>query len=117
MARPYVDSNRLQGGGSVSLCTRYLLPTMTLVGYLVVLFGERAMSLASLSFFGFGSQPPSSEWGIMVEESQVGVIQGVLGPAIVPGLRIAIVFAVLRAGAPTSTPSVADLRAAFVDAR
>jgi ABC-type dipeptide/oligopeptide/nickel transport system permease subunit len=93
MARPYVDSYRLQGVGGLGLCARYLLPNMlpTLVGYLVVLFGEGLMSLASLNFLGFGSQPPSSDWGLMVEESRTGVIQGVLGPAIVPALAIAIV--------------------------
>jgi peptide/nickel transport system permease protein len=93
LARPYVDSYRLQGVGAFAICVRYVLPNMlpTLVGYLVVLFGEGLMSLASLNFLGFGSQPPSSEWGLMVQESRAGIIQGVLGPALVPGLTIAIV--------------------------
>jgi len=56
-----------------------------------VLFGEGLMSLASLNFLGFGSQPPSSEWGLMVQEGRTGVIQGIVGPALVPGLTIAIV--------------------------
>jgi peptide/nickel transport system permease protein len=93
LARPYVDSYRLQGVGGAELCLRYVLPNMvpTMLGYLVVLFGEGLMSLATLNFLGFGSQPPSSDWGLMVEESRTGVIQGVLGPALVPGLTIAIV--------------------------
>jgi ABC-type dipeptide/oligopeptide/nickel transport system permease subunit len=93
LARPYVDSYRLQGAGGFELCLRYVLPNLvpTLLGYLVVLFGDGLMSLATLNFLGFGSQPPSSDWGLMVEESRTGVIQGVLGPALVPGLTIAIV--------------------------
>ncbi|MCI2423869.1 ABC transporter permease [Saccharopolyspora sp. K220] len=93
MARPYVDSYRLQGVGGLELCVRYVLLNMlpTLLGYLVVLFGDGLMSLATLNFLGFGSQPPSSDWGLMVEESRSGVIQGFLGPALVPGLTIAIV--------------------------
>jgi peptide/nickel transport system permease protein len=93
LSRPYVDAYRLQGVGGVALCVRYVLPNMlpTLVGYLVVLFGEGLMSLASLNFLGFGSQPPSSEWGLMVEEGRAGVIQGYLGPSIVPGIAIALV--------------------------
>ncbi|MEV6281540.1 ABC transporter permease [Kribbella sp. NPDC051770] len=93
MARPYVDAYRLQGVGGVVLCGKYLLPNLmpTLVGYLVVLFGEGLMSLASLNFLGFGSQPPSSEWGLMVQEGRTGVIQGIVGPALIPGLTIAIV--------------------------
>jgi ABC-type dipeptide/oligopeptide/nickel transport system permease subunit len=93
LSRPYVDAYRLQGVGGAVLCGRYVLPNMlpTLVGYLVVLFGEGLMSLASLNFLGFGSQPPSSEWGLMVEEGRAGVIQGYLGPSIVPGIAIALV--------------------------
>lgn len=93
ITRPYVDAYRLQGVGGLVLCVRYLLPNLlpTLVGYLVVLFGEGLMSLASLNFLGFGSQPPSSEWGLMVEEGRTGVIQGIVGPALVPGLTIALV--------------------------
>lgn len=93
LARPYVDSYRLQGAGGVEVSLRYVLPNLlpTLLGYLVVLFGDGLMSLATLNFLGFGSQPPSSDWGLMVEESRAGVIQGVLGPALVPGLTIAVV--------------------------
>lgn len=93
LARPYVDSYRLQGAGGFEICVRYVLPNLlpTLVGYFVVLFGEGLMSLASLNFLGFGSQPPSSDWGLMVQESRPGIIQGVLYPALVPGLTIAIV--------------------------
>jgi ABC-type dipeptide/oligopeptide/nickel transport system permease subunit len=92
-SRAYVDSYRLQGVGGFTLCRRYLLPNMlpTLLGYLVILFGEGLMSLASLNFLGFGAQPPSSDWGLMVQESRDGVIQGVLGPAVVPAVTIAVV--------------------------
>jgi ABC-type dipeptide/oligopeptide/nickel transport system permease subunit len=93
LARPYVDAYRLQGVGATVLCFRYVIPNLlpTLAGYLVVLFGDGLMSLAALNFLGFGSQPPSSEWGLMVEESRAGVIQGYLAPAIIPGMAIAIV--------------------------
>jgi ABC-type dipeptide/oligopeptide/nickel transport system permease subunit len=93
LSRPYVDAYRLQGVGGAQLCVRYVLPNLlpTLVGYLVVLFGEGLMSLAALNFLGFGAQPPSSEWGLMVEEARAGVIQGHIGPALVPGLAIAVV--------------------------
>lgn len=93
IARPYVDSYKLQGVGGFVLCVRYLLPNMlpALVGYLVVLFGDCLASLAALNFLGFGAQPPSSDWGLMVSEARDGVIQGVFYPALIPGLTIAIV--------------------------
>lgn len=93
IARPYVDSYRLQGVGGFVLCVKYVLPNMlpALIGYLVVLFGDGLGSLAALNFLGFGAQPPSSDWGLMVSEARDGVIQGVFYPALIPGLTIAIV--------------------------
>jgi len=93
IARPYVDAYRVQGMGGVGICVRAIVPNLTpaLLGYLVVLFGETLMSLATLSYLGFGAQPPSSEWGLMVQEGQAGIIQGHFLPTLVPGAAIALV--------------------------
>jgi peptide/nickel transport system permease protein len=93
LSRPYIDAYRVQGVSGVTLCLRYVVPNLApaLLGYLVVLFGEGLMSLATLSYLGFGSQPPSSEWGLMVQEGQDGIIQGIFWPTAVPGLAIAAV--------------------------
>lgn len=93
MTRPYIDAYRVQGLGGLMICLRGVIPNLLppLVGYLVVLFGEALMSLATLSFLGFGAQPPSSEWGLMVQEGQPGIIQGEFLPTLVPGAAIAIV--------------------------
>lgn len=93
MARPYVDAYRVQGLGGLAICIRAVVPNLmpALVGYLVVLFGEALMSLATLSYLGFGAQPPSSEWGLMVQEGQAGIVQGHFLPTLVPGVAIALV--------------------------
>lgn len=93
IARPYVDAYRVQGMGGLAICTRAVVPNLlpALVGYLVVLFGEAMMSLATLSYLGFGAQPPSSEWGLMVQEGQAGLVQGHFLPTLVPGVAIALV--------------------------
>lgn len=93
MARPYVDAYRVQGLGGLAICLRGVIPNLmpAMVGYLVVLFGEALMSLATLSYLGFGAQPPSSEWGLMVQEGQSGIIQGQFLPTLVPGAAIALV--------------------------
>ena len=93
IARPYVDAYRVQGIGGLGICFRAIVPNLlpALVGYLVVLFGEALMSLATLSFLGFGAQPPSSEWGLMVQEGQAGIIQGHFLPTLIPGAAIALV--------------------------
>ncbi|MFI6523294.1 ABC transporter permease [Streptomyces uncialis] len=91
--KPYIDAYRVQGMGGARICARYLVPNLgrSITGYLVVLFGEALMSLATLSYLGFGAQPPSSDWGLMVQEGQAAVVQGALLPALVPGVAIALV--------------------------
>ncbi|QWB27256.1 MULTISPECIES: ABC transporter permease [Streptomyces] len=91
--KPYVDAYRVQGMGGARICAGYLVPNLgrSVAGYLVVLFGEALMSLATLSYLGFGAQPPSSDWGLMVQEGQAAVVQGALLPALVPGTAIAAV--------------------------
>jgi peptide/nickel transport system permease protein len=92
-AKPYIDAYRVQGMGGWTICVRHLVPNMarSIVGYLVVLFGEGLMSLATLSFLGFGAQPPSSDWGLMVKEGQPAIVQGAFLPVLVPGAAIALV--------------------------
>ncbi|MCX4675076.1 ABC transporter permease [Streptomyces sp. NBC_01433] len=91
--KPYIDAYRVQGMGGARICGRHLVPNLgrSITGYLVVLFGEALMSLATLSYLGFGAQPPSSDWGLMVQEGQAAVVQGALLPAMVPGVAIALV--------------------------
>ncbi|MFB4422687.1 ABC transporter permease [Streptomyces sp. QL37] len=91
--KPYIDAYRVQGMGGARICARHLVPNLgrSVIGYLVVLFGEALMSLATLSYLGFGAQPPSSDWGLMVQEGQAAVVQGALLPALVPGFAIALV--------------------------
>ncbi|MGO2524549.1 MAG: ABC transporter permease [Brevibacterium aurantiacum] len=93
IARPYVDSYRTLGLGGARIAITSIVPNIApaLLGYLVVLFGETLMSLATLSYLGFGAQPPSSEWGLMVQEGQDAIIQGHFLPAFVPGIAIALV--------------------------
>ncbi|WP_327686344.1 ABC transporter permease [Streptomyces sp. NBC_00467] len=92
-SKPYIDAYRVQGMGGARICVQRLVPNLgrSLVGYLVVLFGEALMSLATLNFLGFGAQPPSSDWGLMVQEGQAAIVQGALLPSLVPGVAIATV--------------------------
>ncbi|MGW7362139.1 ABC transporter permease [Streptomyces sp. NPDC054841] len=92
-SKPYVDAYIVQGMSGPRVCVAHLVPNLarSIVGYLVVLFGEALMSLATLSYLGFGAQPPSSDWGLMVQEGQAAIVQGALLPALVPGTAIAAV--------------------------
>ncbi|MGW1991549.1 ABC transporter permease [Embleya sp. NPDC001921] len=92
-AKPYIDAYRVQGMGGFAICVRRLVPNLapSLIGYLVLMFGQVLMGMATLSYLGFGAQPPSSEWGLMVKEGQAALVQGALWPALVPGTAIALV--------------------------
>ncbi|WP_328369766.1 ABC transporter permease [Streptomyces sp. NBC_00445] len=92
-SKSYIYAYRVQGMSGARICVAHLVPNLarSIAGYLVVLFGESLMSLATLSYLGFGAQPPSSDWGLMVQEGQAAIVQGALLPALVPGTAIAAV--------------------------
>jgi peptide/nickel transport system permease protein len=46
--------------------------------------------IASLSFLGFGLQPPAADWGLMVNENRIGIQQNPW-PVVAPILLIAII--------------------------
>lgn len=88
--KPYIEAYWAQGMSGLVICLRRLLPNIApgVLGYVIVLFGDALMSLAGLSFLGFGAQPPASEWGLMVAQGQVSLLQGAWLPSLVPGAAI-----------------------------
>jgi peptide/nickel transport system permease protein len=67
--------------------------------------------VAGLSFLGFGPQPPTPDWGLMISENQVGISLQPLG-ALAPVLLIAI----LTVGANLVTEGIALASATGGDA-
>lgn len=88
----YIEAYRVLGVGGASICLRRLVPRVIplILGYCVVLFGEALMSMAALSYLGLGAQPPTSDWGLMVSEGQLPLIQGSLLPSLAPAAAIAL---------------------------
>lgn len=85
--REYVQWAISAGFPSWRIMTRDFIPN--LVSPIVVEFGIRLMwaigGIASISFLGYGVQPPTADWGLMVTENKSGLtIQplGVLAPMI-----------------------------------
>ncbi|MFI0480255.1 ABC transporter permease [Actinomadura sp. 9N215] len=75
MRREHVMWARTIGLSSRHILMREVLPSVT--SPLMVEIGLRLMwsvvGLASLSFLGFGVQPPASDWGLMVSENKDGL--------------------------------------------
>lgn len=91
--RPYVAAYRVQGFGGVWIALRRVLPNVTpIVGAQSTLnFGYVLAELAALSFLGLGVQPPTADWGAMINEAQAGLIGGHVLPAIVPAVAVVVV--------------------------
>lgn len=71
-SRPYFDAARCAGTGHLVTLVRHVAPNT--VGPVLVLagleLGGAILSVAALSFLGFGAVPPTPEWGSMVSEGR-----------------------------------------------
>ena len=92
-SRPYVAAYRVQGFGGAWIALRRVLPNVTpIVGAQSTLnFGYVLAELAALSFLGLGVQPPTADWGAMINEAQAGLVGGHFLPAIVPAVAVVVV--------------------------
>ena len=70
-----------------------MLPNVTpVVGAQSTLnFGYVLAELAALSFLGLGVQPPTPDWGGMINEAQAGLPGGHFLPALAPAVAVVIV--------------------------
>jgi ABC-type dipeptide/oligopeptide/nickel transport system permease subunit len=68
----YVEAARALGAGNLRIMARHLLPNLMPV--LIVLatldLGNAIISTATLSFLGLGAQPPTPEWGAMLNSGR-----------------------------------------------
>lgn len=87
----YVEGARALGASRVQIVGRHVLPNV--IGPAAVLatnsFGHVILGLASLSFLGLGIQPPTPEWGVMINEARA-YFQTYPWQMIAPGLCIAL---------------------------
>jgi peptide/nickel transport system permease protein len=102
--RDFVRAAQILGIPGRKVLSREVLPSLTSV--LMVEVGLRftysILVIAGLSFLGFGLQPPSPNWGQMINENRVGLATnpwGVLAPT--------ILIALLTIGVNTFTDAVA----------
>jgi peptide/nickel transport system permease protein len=70
-AMDYVAAAELRGDGALSIMTVEILPNVIplVVVEMTVRLGFAIFFVASLSFLGFGIQPPSADWGVAIAEN------------------------------------------------
>jgi peptide/nickel transport system permease protein len=70
--REFVEAARSTGASGARILVRHLLPNA--LGPVLVQasfdMGGAIIAVAGLSFIGFGAQPPTPEWGVMISEGR-----------------------------------------------
>ena len=72
----YVEAARSIGASDWTIITRHILPgtVSTVVVFITMRIGVSIITAASLSFLGMGAQPPTPEWGAMLNEARSDMV-------------------------------------------
>ncbi|WP_034945623.1 glutathione ABC transporter permease GsiD [Erwinia oleae] len=85
----FIESARSIGASDFTIIMRHILPgtISSIVVYFTMRIGTSIITAASLSFLGLGAQPPTPEWGAMLNEARADMV---MAPhvAIFPSLAI-----------------------------
>lgn len=93
----YIAAAIMSGGTSAVILRRHVLPNiMPLVVVTASMdLGVMMLEVAGLSFLGFGAQPPTPEWGLMLNEGRQ-YLQLAPWLMIFPGAAILIVVSIFN---------------------
>ena len=90
-AQQFVEAAQAQGATNVRVIARHIVPNMLPIAITsgTILIGSAVLVESSLSFLGYGVQPPTPSWGRMLSDGRSQLIRA---PhlAIFPGLMIFI---------------------------
>jgi peptide/nickel transport system permease protein len=86
----HVEAARSMGAGTLRITLRHILPHLTpvLLVYFTMNAAYMVMLEAGLAFLGFGVQPPTPSWGLMLADARDQFNRPWL--IIVPGLSLAL---------------------------
>jgi len=90
----YIESARSIGASDITIILRHILPgtLSSIVVYFTMRIGTSIITAASLSFLGLGAQPPTPEWGAMLNEARADMV---MAPHVAIFPSLAIFFTVL----------------------
>jgi peptide/nickel transport system permease protein len=71
-SRTYIEAARAEGAKDTTIIVRHLIPNALapLLVQATLDVGAIILTTAGLSFIGFGAQPPTPEWGVMVSDGR-----------------------------------------------
>lgn len=72
----YIESARSIGASDRTILLRHILPgtLSSIVVFFTMRIGTSIITAASLSFLGLGAQPPTPEWGAMLNEARADMV-------------------------------------------
>jgi peptide/nickel transport system permease protein len=75
---PYIAASSVQGFSGLTICIRHVLPNIsrTIWAQLALTFTYGMTDLLAINFLGLGVQPPTPDWGVLVNEGQNSILQG-----------------------------------------
>jgi ABC-type dipeptide/oligopeptide/nickel transport systems, permease components len=87
--KDYIKAAKMGGAKEYQIIFKYILPNIipSLVVMATMDLGTMMLQISSLSFLGLGAQPPTPEWGNMLNEGK-DYMQTVPGLMIYPGVGI-----------------------------
>ena len=93
----YVEAAKITGSRNYSVIFKYIIPNMitTMIVTAVSDMGTLMLEIAALSFLGFGAQPPTPEWGAMLNEGRT-TLSRAPWMMMYPGLAIVIVVIIFN---------------------
>jgi peptide/nickel transport system permease protein len=70
--KEYIEGARAMGCSELYICTKYILPNCLppIIVLVTLNMGGVILTIASLGFLGLGAQPPTPEWGTMLNEGR-----------------------------------------------
>jgi peptide/nickel transport system permease protein len=86
----YVEAARALGASTLTILSRHVVPNVLspVLVRATLGMGFTVLLAASLSFIGLGAQPPTPEWGAMINEGRNQLITGHWWVSTFPGLAI-----------------------------
>ena len=94
---PYIDAAKMAGTSSAGILFSHILPNIagTILVTAALDIGTIIMELAGLSFLGLGAQPPTAEWGAMMNNGR-SMLQTASWVILAPGCAIFITVAIFN---------------------
>lgn len=99
-AASYLTAQRALGASPRWITVRHVLPEVAgpLARHAVLKLPGAALAIAALGFLGLGTQPPTPEWGLMLDEGRA-YVEVAPAAALAPAAAIAFLAALAMSGA------------------